>query len=130
MCETCSIRTCDTIHAASPGLPGVAAYVRSATDDPNRVAAQVARIQYYVEQRGWELNCIHADNGLSGNSSNRPELLQLQHDIEAGLVDIVIVERFDRLYRDLQGLFNFLRLVNRCNTTLVSLGEGIVCQQL
>ena len=117
MCETCSIR------ATRADPPPIAAYVRSATDDPGRVAAQVARIQYYVEQRGWELSCIYTDNGLSGNSSNRPGIQRLQHDIEAGLVDIIIVERFDRLYRNLQGLFSFVRLVERCNTTLVSLGE-------
>ena len=117
MCETCSIR------ATRAGPPPIAAYVRSATDDPSRVAAQVARIQYYVEQRGWELRCIYTDNGLSGNSSNRPGIQRLQHDIEAGLVDIIIVERFDRLYRNLQGLFSFVRLAERCNTTLVSLGE-------
>ena len=129
MCKTkkWSIGSLKTTRADPPPI---AAYVRSATDDPSRVAAQVARIQYYVEQRGWELRCIHADNGLSGNSSDRPGLRRLQYDIEAGLVDVVIVECFDRLYRNLQGLFGFVQLVNRCNTTLVSLGEGIVCQQL
>ena len=110
--------------------PRVVAYLRCAIDDAERMASQMARIQCRTEHRGWKLVRIYADNGLSGNSANRPALLQLQCDIEAGLVDIVIVERFDSLCRNLQGLSSFVQLVKRCNTTLVSLGEGIVCQQL
>ncbi|MBU1748732.1 MAG: recombinase family protein [Chloroflexi bacterium] len=127
MCETCSIRTCDATHA---GPPRVVAYVRCAAHDGARLAAQMARIQCRAAHRGWEFVRIYTDNGLSGNSSNRPGLQRLQHDIEAGLVDIVMVERFDRLGRNLQSLSRFVRLVKRCHTTLVSLGEGMVCQQL
>ena len=125
MCKTYSIRTCDATHAGSPGSLRVVAYVRCAIDDADRMTAQATQIQHYAQRRGWELTCIYADNGQSGNSSNRPELQRLQHDIEAGLVNIVIVERFDRLYRNLQGLLGFVQLLNHYNLTLISLSEGI-----
>ena len=128
MCETCSIRTYDATHAASPGSLRVVAYVRCAIDDADRMAAQATQIQHYAQRRGWELTCIYADNGQSGNSSNRPELQRLQHDIEAGLVNIVIVERFDRLYRNLQGLLGFVQLLNHYNVTLISHSQENACQ--
>jgi len=92
------------------------------------MAAQATQIQHYAQRRGWELTCIYADNSQSGNSPERPELQSLQRDIEAGLVDTVIVERFDRLYRNLQELLGFVQLLNHYNVTLISLNEEIASQ--
>jgi len=127
MCETCSIRTYDATHAGSPGPLRVVAYLRCATHDREKVATQTARVRRYVEHRGWELVRIYTDNGQSGNSLQRPALLQLQHDIKADLVDMVVVGRFDRLYRNLEGLLGFVQLLNHYNVTLISLNERIAC---
>ena len=125
MCETCSIRTYDATHAGSPGPLRVVAYVRCATNNRERLAAQTARIQRHAEHRGWALDRVYTDNGQSGHSTKRPELQSLQRDIKAGLVDTVVIERFDRFYRNLQGLLGFVQLLNHYNVTLISLSEGI-----
>jgi DNA invertase Pin-like site-specific DNA recombinase len=51
---------------------------------------------------GWVLVDDHYDDGgFSGGTLERPALKQLLVDIEAGLVDIVVVYKIDRLSRSL-----------------------------
>jgi len=88
----------------------------------------MTQIQRHAERRGWELDRVYTDTGQSGNSPERPELQSLQRDIEAGLVNIVIVERFDHLYRNLQGLLGFVQLLNHYNVTLISHSQENACQ--
>ena len=125
--EKCFTGSFNAAHAASPGPLRVVAYVRCATNNRGRLAAQMSRIQRYAEHHGWALDRLYTDNGQSGNSSNRSELQRLQHDIEAGLVDAVIVERFDRLYRNLEDLFRFVQLLNCYNVTLISHSQENAC---
>ena len=127
MCKTkkCSVGSFKATQADSPR---VVAYVRCAIDDAERVAAQMTQIQRHAERRGWELDRVYTDTGQSGNSPERPELQSLQRDIEAGLVDTVIVERFDRLYRNLEDLSRFVQLLNCYNVTLISHSQENACQ--
>ena len=70
--DNCTSGAFNAAHAGLPGPPRVVAYVRCATNDGERVATQTARVQRYVEHRGWELVCVYTDNGQSGNSLERP----------------------------------------------------------
>jgi site-specific DNA recombinase len=58
---------------------------------------------------GWVLLEDHYDDGgYSGGTLERPALRRLLADIEAGLIDVVVVYKIDRLSRS---LMDFARLV-------------------
>jgi site-specific DNA recombinase len=66
---------------------------------------------YITSQRheGWSLiETPYDDGGFSGGSIDRPALQQLKADITAGLIDVVLVYKVDRLSRSLA---DFVQLV-------------------
>lgn len=105
-------------------VPRVVAYVRCAASDPARLAGQEARIRRFAAHQGWELARVYADDGHSGLSSQRPHLERLQRDVEAGLVDLLVVDDHDRLYRHLPSLQDLLRFLQRHGVTTLSLNGG------
>jgi site-specific DNA recombinase len=59
---------------------------------------------YVVSQRheGWKaISSAYDDGGFSGGSMERPGLKRLLVDIHAGLIDIIVVYKVDRLTRSL-----------------------------
>ena len=67
---------------------------------------------YVSSQRpnGWLENPKHYDDGgQSGGSLMRPALQELLADIEAGLVDVVVIYKLDRITRS---LVDFVRLID------------------
>lgn len=78
----------------------------------NSLDAQREACEAYVTSQrheGWSvLPTLYDDGGYSGGNIERPALLQLKSDIEAGLIDLVLVYKVDRLSRSLS---DFVRLV-------------------
>jgi site-specific DNA recombinase len=61
-------------------------------------------LSYIQSQRGlgWKLiPARYDDGGFSGGNLDRPALQQLLADVDAGLVDCVLVYKVDRLSRSL-----------------------------
>jgi DNA invertase Pin-like site-specific DNA recombinase len=50
--------------------------------------------------KDWPEPMLHADEGISGTKQSRPELDRLLADVEAGLIDAVIIVALDRLGRN------------------------------
>ena len=72
---------------------------------------------YIASQKGegWKLAPDrYDDGGVSGGTLDRPGLQKLLDDIEAGMVDLVVVYKVDRLTRSLA---DFAKLVERFDTT-------------
>ena len=77
--------------------------MRSEKPAPRYVASQKAE--------GWVLlPAVYEDAGLSGGTLERPGLQRLLADIDAGLVDQIVVYKVDRLTRSLS---DFAKLVER-----------------
>jgi len=81
------------------------------------VGTQVLRPQgcraYITSQRqeGWKLVAKrYDDGGISGGTLQRPALQNLLADIDAGLIDLVVVYKIDRLTRSLS---DFSKIVDR-----------------
>jgi DNA invertase Pin-like site-specific DNA recombinase len=75
---------------------------------------------YIVSQKheGWRLvPTAYDDGGFSGGSMERPGLKTLLADVEAGLVDTVVVYKVDRLTRSLA---DFAKMVDRFDAHSVS----------
>lgn len=79
----------------------------------NSLDAQRDACEAYVlsqREEGWRaLPTRYDDGGYSGGSVDRPALKMLLADIEAGLVDLVVVYKVDRLTRS---LVDFARIVD------------------
>ncbi len=88
--------------------------------------AQSNHIRQYADNQGWLLQQIYTDAGLSAKKdSERPALIQMLSDAQAGLFDVIIVDKIDRFYRHLGGLLVALEQLNSCGVALVSVQEHL-----
>lgn len=81
----------------------VACYVRVSTaeqaNEGYSVGEQTERLNKYADAMGWKVFKIYTDGGFSGANIERPALQNMIRDIEAGLIDKVLVYKLDRLSR-------------------------------
>lgn len=96
-----------------------AVYTRKSTEDGleqefNSLDAQREACESYVASQrheGWILVPIRYDDGdFSGGNIDRPGLKFLLSDVEAGIVDVIVVYKVDRLTRSLA---DFAKIVER-----------------
>lgn len=85
---------------------------------------QLARGKRYVEDSGWVLAEVYTDV-YSGKSGKRKALRRLEKAVIAGEVDVVVIDRIDRLYRNLLGLLRMVKLLNEYGVALVSVSERV-----
>jgi site-specific DNA recombinase len=65
------------------------------------------------------------DGGLSGGTLNRPALQRLLADIGAGVIDIVVVYKVDRLTRSLLDFAKLVEALDKANTSFVPVTRSI-----
>jgi len=96
-----------------------AVYTRKSTEDGleqefNSLDAQREACEAYIlsqRHEGWTLlPARYDDGGFSGGNIERPGLKALLADVEAGLVDVIVVYKVDRLTRSLA---DFAKIVER-----------------
>jgi len=83
---------------------------------------------YVLSQRheGWVvLPQLYHDGGFTGGNTDRPALQQLLADIDAGLVDVVIVYKIDRLSRSLVDFLGLMQRFEEHNVALASVTQQI-----
>lgn len=79
-----------------------ACYVRVSTDNQLEnysIEEQIDRLNSFCKARDIHIVKFYTDGGYSGGSMDRPALQQMLADIDAGLIDAVIVYKLDRLSR-------------------------------
>ena len=89
-------------------------------------AQREAGLAYVASQKseGWiALPDHYDDGGISGGTLERPALRRLLLDIEAGLVDVVVVYKIDRLSRSLTDFARLVEIFERHNVTFVSVTQ-------
>jgi len=64
------------------------------------------------------------DGGVSGGTLDRPALKRLLADIEAGLIDVVVVYKIDRLSRSLMDFAKLVDVFDRHGVTFVSVTQA------
>jgi site-specific DNA recombinase len=103
-----------------------AVYTRKSTEDGleqefNSLDAQREACEAYIlsqRHEGWSLVPNHYDDGgFSGGTMQRPGLVALLVDIDAGLVDVIVVYKVDRLTRSLA---DFAKIVERLDAKQAS----------
>ncbi|UNK78086.1 recombinase family protein [Sphingopyxis granuli] len=94
----------------------------------NSLDAQRESCEAYVSSQraeGWA--CMrerYDDGGFSGGTLDRPGLKTLIEDIEAGLVDVIVVYKIDRLSRSLMDFAKLVEVFDRHGVTFVSVTQA------
>jgi DNA invertase Pin-like site-specific DNA recombinase len=101
-----------------------AIYVRVSSGEQN-TGPQERALREYVQRRGWKLQQIYRDQGVSGASSNRPALNELLKACRRGSVDAIVVWKFDRFARSLKQLMSGLETCRAPGIDFVSVSESI-----
>jgi len=110
-----------------------AVYTRKSSEEGlelefNSLHAQREACEAYItsqKQEGWVLvPDFYDDGGISGGTLERPALQQLLADIQAGLVDVVVVYKIDRLSRSLMDFAKLVDIFDRHNVTFVSVTQS------
>ena len=95
----------------------------------NSLDAQREACEAYVasqKAKGWAaIRERYDDGGFSGGTLERPALRHLLADIEAGLVDVVVVYKIDRLSRSLMDFAKLVEVLDRNNVTFVSVTQSL-----
>ena len=94
----------------------------------NSLDAQRGAGEAYIasqEHEGWTLlPARYGDGGFSGGTMERPGLQQLLADIEAGLIDVVVVYKIDRLTRSLTDFSRIVEVFEKAGTSFVSVTQS------
>ena len=110
-----------------------AVYTRKSSEEGldmefNSLDAQRESCEAYIASQraeGWV--CMrerYDDGGYSGGSLERPGLKALLEDVEAGLVDVIVVYKIDRLSRSLMDFAKLVEAFDRNNVTFVSVTQA------
>ena len=110
-----------------------AVYTRKSTEEGlekefNSLDAQREACEAYIASQrseGWVLVHDHYDDGgVSGGTLDRPALQRLLADIAAGLVDVVVVYKIDRLSRSLMDFAKLVQAFDEHGVTFVSVTQS------
>jgi len=110
-----------------------AVYTRKSSEEGldmefNSLDAQRDACEAFVTSQkaeGWvALRDRYDDGGFSGGTLDRPALRQLISDIEAGLIDVIVVYKIDRLSRSLMDFARLVEVFDRNNVTFVSVTQA------
>jgi DNA invertase Pin-like site-specific DNA recombinase len=117
----------DTRQPTPSNVTRAANYVRLSKEDESvhSLDTQPDLSHKFIAEHNWQLVATYADPDHTGRNSKRPDLQRMIRDIKAGQIDIVVVHRLDRLYRNLEALLKFIRLLKRHHVKLISVSENI-----
>lgn len=108
------------------------AYVRvsgltQAGEDKGGIPRQLAAIMKYAQEHGYQIVNVFKDEGVSGRTDleNRPALSELLSEL--GQVNVVIIEKLDRLARDLMVSETIIADLRKKHATLISVAEPDLC---
>jgi len=118
--------------ASSPKPVRCAIYTRKSTEhglelEFNSLDAQREACEAYIKSQasqGWRvLPKPYDDPAYSGGTLDRPALKQLLTDIEAGIVDVIVVYKIDRLTRSLADFAKLVETFDRKSISFVAVTQ-------
>lgn len=121
------------LTVTNPKRSRCAIYTRKSSEEGldmefNSLDAQREACEAYVASQkpeGWvAIRDRYDDGGFSGGTLDRPGLQQLLSDVEAGLVDVIVVYKIDRLSRSLMDFAKLVEVFDRNNVTFVSVTQS------
>jgi DNA invertase Pin-like site-specific DNA recombinase len=110
-----------------------AIYTRKSTEEGldqafNSLHAQREACEAYIKSQaaeGWlALATEYDDGGFSGGNMTRPGLRRLLADVDAGLIDTVVVYKIDRLTRALSDFARIVERLDKADASFVSVTQA------
>lgn len=93
----------------------------------NSLQAQREACEAYIKSQKHEnwhlLPRQYDDGGYSGGTLSRPALQQLLADVQAGLIDIIVVYKIDRLTRSLMDFSKIVEVLDKHQASFVSITQ-------
>jgi len=86
---------------------------------------QPDRVEEYAHAHGAQKVEIYSDPNRTGRNNRRKELQRLIRDVISGRIQVVVVHRLDRLYRNLESVLGFVRFLKMYKVGLISVTENI-----
>lgn len=117
----------------SPPRIRCAIYTRKSTEEGldrafNSLDAQREACEAYIksqEAEGWVLvPTAYDDGGFSGGNMDRPALQRLLAQVDAGLIDTIVVYKIDRLTRALSDFARIVERLDRRGASFVSVTQA------
>src|SRR5690554_3770749 len=119
--------------AIMPRRQRCAIYTRKSSEEGldmefNSLDAQREACEAFVtiqKAEGWAtIRERYDDGGFSGGTLERPGLKRLIQDVEAGLIDVIVVYKIDRLSRSLMDFAKLVEIFDRNQVTFVSVTQS------
>lgn len=106
----------------------VGIYTRVSTDeqvDGFSLSAQQSRCEALAIAKGWDVGQIYSDLARSGKDLKRPQYEAMIKDLEAGLIQGVIIFKLDRLSRSPKDTYSIIEQFNKSKWALCSVSESL-----
>ena len=105
-------------------------YVRVSTaiqaKEGESLSTQRQQIADFAKQKGWQLECIYADEGISGTTiEHRIDFKKLIVDAKKGKFEVVIFTKLSRFARNAREYLNLSHELEKHGISLVSIKENI-----
>ena len=109
-----------------------AVYVRKSTEygleqDFNSLNNQEEACRAYIAAQafnGWEYTNTYTDAAISGDTTDRPALQQMLHDMSRGLIQTVVVYKVNRLSRSIMDFHNMMKEFEKYKCNFVSITQA------
>ena len=110
-------------------LKNVGIYVRVSTErqvqEGYSILAQKENLINFAKLHDFNIYDVYADEGISAkNIEGRPSVKRLIEDIKDGRIDIVLLQRLDRLTRSISDTQEFINLFKEYGIDVWSIGDG------
>jgi site-specific DNA recombinase len=123
------IEAATQLDTVRPGhILRVAPYARVSTEEQisgYSIQEQIIAAKEYAAKHGWKVIDTYIDEGYTGTNSKRPAFRRLRRDVQRRRIDVVVVQKLDRFYRNAQGMFNVYEEFDRQGVLFTSLSEKI-----
>lgn len=95
-------------------------------DDGFSVEYQLSEIDEFIYRNGLELQKHHIDQAISGTKvAGREAFFELIHDVKEGLVDVIVVYKLNRIFRNAYESQKYRKLFKKHGVKLMSVTQQI-----
>lgn len=89
------------------------------------IPAQRDALTKYAKEKGYSIAGEYLDDGVSGTRADRDELSRLLDDVKAGKIDIILITKLDRLYRNIKHYLNMMEVLDKYHVGWLAIWESI-----
>ncbi|MCP4502489.1 MAG: recombinase family protein [Deltaproteobacteria bacterium] len=102
----------------------VGGFIDSQVEQIANTARYKSQLAEHNDGATWEIVDVYREEGRSGKNTDRPEFQRLLRDLKAGLIDVVVVTKIDRITRSLVDFYDLWELFEKQNVEFISLGDN------